>query len=162
MKVVLDHHQDFWELNPGLDVIFDKHDSDFMWAIAYFTHPDSELAFYDKPQRKELINKNILRGEKLDWESESVQEIIHLFKEGVLSRTQKHVILWRDKMEERDDLMRKTPYTMQTKDDLDKMLKESRYLWPQLEEAEEKLLKDTMSSQVEGGGEESLSDKNLL
>lgn len=130
-----------------------------MWAITYFVHPESDLAFYDKPKRRKLIEKNVYKGE-LNWDEH--ENLIRLFEDGILTRNQKYVILWRDKMEERADLLRRTPYTMATKDDLDKMLKESKYLWPQLEEAEEKLLKDTLTSQVEGGGEESLSDKNLL
>lgn len=160
MNIIIDHHKDFWELNPNLDSIFSKkHPSNLMWAITYFVHPESDLAFYDKPKRRELIEKNVYKGE-LNWDEH--EDLIRLFEDGILTRNQKYVILWRDKMEERADLLRRTPYTMATKDDLDKMLKESKYLWPQLEEAEEKLLKDTLTSQVEGGGEESLSDKNLL
>lgn len=159
MKILIDHHYDFWELNPHLDVVFGSIPSSTMWAITYFVHPESDLAFYDKPQRKEIISKSIA---DIEWDDPEIQELISLFKEGVLTRTQKHVLLWRDKMEERDDFMRKTPYTPTNQEMLDKMMKESRYLWPQLEEAEAKLLKDTMSSQVEGGGEESLSDQNLL
>lgn len=160
MNIIIDHHKDFWELNPNLDSIFgSKPSSNLMWAITYFVHPESDLAFYDKPKRRELIEKNVYKGE-LNWDEH--EDLIRLFEDGILTRNQKYVILWRDKMEERADLLRRTPYTMATKDDLDKMLKESKYLWPQLEEAEEKLLKDTLTSQVEGGGEESLSDKNLL
>lgn len=162
MNIILDYTQDFWELNPNLRSIFGPNlpDSNHMWAVAYFVHPESDLAFYDSPRRIELLKKNVLKDPSFDWET--LTDLLNLFEEGVLTRTQKHVLLWRKKLEERDDLLRKTPYTLQTKDDLDKMLKESRYLWPQLEEAEQKLFKDTMSSQVEGGGEESLSDKNLL
>lgn len=161
MRVIIDHFQDFWQLNPNLLVVFGKDhlDSDTMWAITYYVHPESDLAFYDRPQRKELISKNIF---SIDWDDPVIQDTIKLFENGVLTRSQKHVVLWRNKLEERDDFMRNTPYNPTTQEMLDKMMKESRYLWPQLEEAEEKLMKDTMSSQVEGGGEESLADKEQL
>lgn len=68
---------------------------------------------------------------------------------------------WEKKLHERDEFINSLSYSLDTYEDLDKMMKLTTSMWDQYESIKDRLTKEK-SSNTEGDIEESLSEKKLI
>lgn len=152
---------DFWKSNPQLKILFSdysKTPSEVMWAVMLYCHPDSKL-FNESPlDRTRIIDKDYL-SKPLDWKKYS--DLIKFTEQKVLTKAQKLLRTWEQKLHERDDLIASVPYDLSTYEALDKMLAVTPKLWDQYFSIL-KLLQAEEETHVRGDQEESLTEKGLI
>jgi hypothetical protein len=68
---------------------------------------------------------------------------------------------WEKKLHERDEFINSLSYSLDTYEDLDKMMKLTTSMWDQYESIKDRLTKEKSSS-TEGDIEESLSERKLI
>lgn len=163
----------FWKLNPQLTIIFNElyssdkskdkvKSSQLMWAIALLLDPSDENQFRNYPieDRKILIAEDFLKEEKFNWDIH--KELINKFTVTQLSLAEKSLNNWYAKLQERDELIANTPYTLDNSTDLDKMLANTDKLYSQYERVKKDYEKEKLTETNKGGSVASLSDKGLI
>lgn len=118
-----DIHQDFWKTNPEASVLFNeeyesKVSSPHMWAHALLTHPDSKF-FNESPSvRRTLIIEDYLKDPSFQFSPELIQK----FQRYTLSKPQRLLVNWEQKLHQRDEFIASLDYSAETFDLLDKMI----------------------------------------
>jgi len=159
-----DPFEDFWATNPQLRILFkEEYDakvpSSQMWAVALFVHPSSKL-FNESPEnRKKLILSDYLNDPSFDFDS--LSPTIDKFKRLVLTKAELLLSNWEKRMYDREAFLDSVPYSPDTFDMIEKMVKETPKLWQNLFQIQTALSKE-QDTKVEGDIEESLSEKGLL
>jgi hypothetical protein len=159
------YEHNIWKLYPQYKLIFkDIYESDdseekldsssILWGIILLEHPDSDFQFYSYEDRKIAISKAI---PKINWD----QELIDLVLQTFFDSEARSLALWNRKIEERDSYMLSEPYTRESAEDLDKLMKNTKTIKDGYKKAKEEYeeSKRSSSSQVKGGAEESLLEK---
>ncbi len=133
-----DTEVNFWEMHPQLRLIDDfkelykndksrgkKDSSQLMWAIALLIDKSVNNAFRNLPEdeKKEQLATHFLKIENFDWNSDRVQKYIKTYKNMCLSQAERSLIAWEEKMKERDEYLKSTPYNLDNAKALDDMFK---------------------------------------
>jgi hypothetical protein len=163
----------FWDTNPQLVIPFkdyrkkDKtkshHESSkIMWAIALVYHPESKFKNLSLSERKTLVEEDYLnRKVKLDWDALEPQ--IKMFQDLCLTKTQRLLISWEKKLDERQALIDSLTYTLENYDDVDKLVTNTEKVWKVYRTVEAEVQKEQeQSANVEGGAMLSLADQGDL
>jgi len=162
----------FWKVNPQLTIPFkelmkrDKQkdfnrSSKILWAIALLVDPASKFINTSEGRRKELIEQDFIKSEtKFNWTKYKPE--IELYRELALSKAERFLINWEQKLEERDGFIASLKYDENTYELLDKMLKETKKMWDQYQSCLKDVEDEGLKSQVQGGAELSVSDKGIL
>lgn len=155
-------HPQFKILSPFKELYKDDksrdkiHSSQIMWALAFLcdpsiTNPYRNLSIEDK---KVLLAKDFLKKEDFNWDD--LKDCIEFYNKCLLTSEQKSLIAWKNKMEERDAFITNTVYTLESGDKLDKILAQTKALYLQLKDLEEKV------ENTKAGEKEDTKIKSLL
>lgn len=163
----------FWNIAPQYKVIepfkaLYKRDrtvgklysSRVMWAVSFLTHPDSPVVRLPEDDKKLLICSDYLEDDKFDWSKH--KDLINKFIELELTKAERSSKLINYKIEERESLIKDTPYTMSNAGDLDKLIMNTEKIYELRKKLEEDAKRKDEDGIVKGGSEESLSEKNLI
>lgn len=175
LLTTFDSDANFWKLNPQLlipeplaklykeDKSKEKIDSSkIMWAICFLLDPSEDNKFRGFPEedRKELIITDFIQDSKFKFEN--YQKIIDWYTENRLTKVERELLNWRNKLEERSKFIADTSYSIETADALDKIMANTDKLFNQLERVEKQYQKEQIESKDKGGKEASLSDKGMI
>lgn len=182
----------FWETNPSFKTIklfrelyeddssrSSKKSSQLMWAIALLVdpHQDNPWRNLSEDDKKMLIADEYLNESDFDWSK--YQIYIDEYYMRALTLAEKDFQELIEKMHERKEFIKDTPYTLDTYEadpstgkyrvvkgtakDLDKMIVDTVKLYEQLEVVKQKLEKEKqIDGETKGGREESATEKGLL
>lgn len=154
--------EDFYELNPEYRILlseFEHLPSEYLWAAAMYTHPDSKLFNESPTNRRRLIARDYLKDPDFDFST--LEPLIKRFKDVSLSKAQRLLVNWEAKLHERDELIAAHPYTLDNQEQLDKMIDKTPKMWEQYMKIEAMLEKEKQTSS-KGDSEESLSEKKVI
>lgn len=165
----------FWESNPQLLIeptLKTLYDSDksrgkvesskIMYALCFYVDVTEDNKVYGHvppDDRKILIARQYLNNEDFDW-SIYIEEI-EVIKRLMLTPAQVSLFNFYNKLRERDDLIRDTPYSIVTAKELDSMMEKTKKIWDSYFAILKEVSKETSTTQ-KGGKNLSLSDKGLL
>lgn len=165
-----DTKENFWKVNKQLvipeefenfrynDRSRDKEESSkIMWAIALLLDPDSKFKRLRLQDRKSLIAKDFLKNEKFQWDK--YKDIINFYEKLILTPAQRQLMIWEQKLDEKTELMAVTTYDLDNAEILEKLLASNSKLFAELERIKEQLEREDDSGIVQGGAEESASEK---
>jgi hypothetical protein len=137
-----------------------KNSSQMMWAIALLVHPKSKFKDGSYQDRVDLITDDYL-DVKYDW-VEKYEELIEKFKQVGMTRIQRIAMEWGDKLDERMIFLTSLPYNLETVDQLDKAMANTGKIWDIYQKCLADLNEEESKGHVQGGGEESASEQNLI
>ena len=184
--------ENFWETNPIFKTvkIFEefynkdktkgkKKSSQIMWAIAFLVDPHEHNIWKNLTEldKKVLIQDDFLKNDNFNWSE--YQELIDEYYNRVLSIPEKDFQELIDKMNERKEFIKLTPYTLDSYEedpstgklrlikgnakDLDKMVVDTAKLYEQLEIVKAKLERSkAIDGETKAGMQESATEKGLL
>ena len=167
MEFKFDLNLIYWDLYPQHKVIFSNiYNSDdeyttskLMWAIAMLLHPDSDYWGLPTSEKQAQISKAWLDNPNFKWEPHTANII--LFKSLCLTPNQRALNVWKEKMEERNQLLDTVPYTLDTLELLDKALVNSIKITDGYNKAVQALNTEKESGTNKGNIEESFFEKKI-
>lgn len=157
---------DFFEVNPQLRIPFEPllkditNPSKYMWAVALFLHPDSKFANTDEEYRKTLIISDYY--EDMDFESPPYSAVAEVFTHLCLTKPQKFLKDWEEKLEERAKFIASLPYNETTYELLDSMMSKTERMWKQYMNCLKDVEDEKTKSHTFGGAQESLTEQGLI
>lgn len=124
-----DIYSDFYS-DPQIKSIFNEEystvSSATMWALCLYYHPKSKYYSLDHKSKLLLIEKDYLKSPLLLDQYTSTIEKIKLF---LLTKPERALLNWEQKLEERDTLISSIPYNAETFEMLDKLMTNNDKLW---------------------------------
>ncbi len=177
----------FWETNPIFKTvkIFNnfyqadksrkkKTSSQIMWAVAFLIdqHEENIWRNLNDHDKRTLIAEEYLNDKEFQWELYT--DIIQEYEKRILTVPERDFVELVEKMHERKNFIKNTPYTLDTLSeegkiikgtakDLDKMVVDTTKLYEQLEIVREKLEKKRqIEGETKGGMKESATEQGLL
>lgn len=185
-------NDNFWETNPSFTTVKIFNDfftadktknksksSQIMWAIAFLLDPhhDNIWRNLSDEDKRLLISEDYLKDKSFNWND--YQYLIDEYYNRCLTIPEKDYLELIDKMTERKNFIKNTPYTLDSYEldditgrtklikgnakDLDKMVVDTVKLYEQLEIVKDKLEKSKHADgETKGGMQESATEKGLL
>lgn len=182
----------FWETNPAfksIGVFRDFYDEDtskgkatssqLMWAVAFLLDPhhDNPWKNLSEDDKKMLIRDDFLKKDVFDWKA--IDHIVKEYYNRVLTMAEKDFYELMEKMHERKEFIKNTPYSLDayelneetgkkklvkgTAAQLDKMVVDTIKLYEQLELVKQKIEKQQqIDGETKAGMQESATEKGLL
>lgn len=137
-----------------------KQDSSLiMWAVCFYTHPESRFLNFSTKEKRSLIETDIVRKE-LNWDY--VNNYINEYKKLYLTQAKRSLENWKEKLEERDEYLQSLPYKALTLDDaklLDVLLANTPKLYQQYEDIKQQISDEDAKTINKAGIKESASEK---
>ena len=134
-RIVFNINEDFWvqfpELTPVFKEIkkeFKKESSSVMWALLMDFHPKSMYKNIEEVGRRNMIDVDYL-GFHLEWSNYAKEQ--ELLEKFFLTKAEKYLIGWEQKMDERQHFIASIPYSSDTYELLDKMMSATDKMWKQ-------------------------------
>lgn len=112
-----------------------------IYYLLLIYHPKSNIYEIPLKEKKELIIEYINRepalpkGFEFDLDSEEIIEYTDIINKSILTKAQRFLANWQKKLEERDEFLDNTPYTLTNADSLDKIMGNTDRLKSTLEKA---------------------------
>jgi hypothetical protein len=134
-----------------------------MWAIAFFTHPESRLDKFSSVEKWEVIEEDIITFK--EYKREELMHPISVYKKMFLTQAQRSLVNWRNKLEERDTYLISIPYKeleLSEAEKLDKLLAGTPKLYQQYEAILASIQEEESKGRTKGGRAESASEKGEL
>ena len=183
-------NDNFWETNPAFKTIKifklfhdddktkgKKRSSQIMWAIAFLLdpHQDNPWKNLSESDKKLLIIDDYLKLKSFDWDN--YKDLINEYYNRVLTLAEKDFYELMEKMHERKEFIKNTPYSLDTMEEidgrmrtvkgtsaqLDKMVVDTAKIYEQLELVKQKLEKEKNNDgETKGGMQESATEQGLL
>jgi len=168
----------FWDVNPTFKILgefanFYRSDtskgkgasSKVMWAIALLEEndQDNKLRTYSEGDRKKIIAEELIRDDKFKWKK--YQYLIDYYVESQMSKSKRSLRRLRKKMEEREDFMETTEYTLSNARELDNMFANTEKLFSLIKKLELEIEKEENQSGgglVRGGRSESAGERKEI
>ena len=115
------------------------HSSQKMWAIAFICDPSKNNPYRNLSDndKKTLLSQDWLKDPSYDWSE--LDDCVKFYNKCLLTPEQKSIIAWKEKMEERDQFLANTKYTLENGEKLDKIVANTPKLYEQLKQLETKL-----------------------
>ena len=177
----------FWETNPifkTVKIFREFYESDksrkkgnssrIMWAIAFLIdqHEENIWRNLTEEDKKTLIAEEYLENKEFEWHL--YQDIIGEYEKRIMTVAERDFVELMEKMHERKNFIKNTPYTLDTTDsdgktikgtakDLDTMVVNTTKLYDQLEIVKQKLERSKqLDGETRGGMKESATEQGLL
>jgi hypothetical protein len=160
----------FWEVNPEFKFVepysgFFKSNKDkkktsqVMWAIYLLCDINSPKIRLRLDERKEEIKTYFLKDE--NFEFTSISELIDAYPKIAMTKIQRELKSWQDKIEERNKFIESQKYNERTFEMLDKMMKESKPIWEAFGKIYKEYQTENIETRARGGRQESFTEKLL-
>ena len=164
-----------WEVEPQLKIpkVFaelynsDKskgkaHSSKIMWAIALLIDNSEANKFRNMPlkEKKDFIAEDYLLDVRFDWDS--VKDLIKEYGRFSMSKLERSLCIYEQKLEERTDFTETTVYTLEDAPAIDKIISSTKALFDLISKLRDDINKEKSSGETKGDMEESASEKGEL
>lgn len=160
----------FWEVNPEFQFVEpyrefynkgkdSKKTSKIMWAIFLLCDTNSPKIRLRKDERELDIITYFLEEPKFDFND--YKQLVDEYPKVVLTKIQRELKSWQDKIEERNMFIEKQTYNERSFEMLDKMLKESKAIWEAFGKIYKEYQTENIETRARGGREESFAEKLL-
>lgn len=139
-----------------------KDSSLFMWAVAFYCHPDSRLLNFSFEDKRNII-ENDIAGKELNWKL--IEDYCKDYTNLYLTQAKRSLHNWKKKLEERDNYLLSIPYRslgLQEAAQLDKLLADTPKLFKQYTEIQSMIDEEAAKEINKAGIKESASEKKLL
>lgn len=164
----LDNKYDFWEVNSEFKFVepyitlynkgkAKKETSVIMWAIFLLCDLESPKSRLRIDERKEDIIKYFIEDEKFDFDK--YKEYIDVYPKIAMTKIQRELKAWADKIEERSVLMESMTYDLRTLKTLDEMLINYDKIWKGFNSIYKQYQSENLETRARGGREESFAEK---
>lgn len=163
----------FWDINAEYKVIepfkslYKKdrtigkiYSSRILWAVSFLVHPDSPIDRLPENDKKFIITTDYLEDTKFDWDK--YQDLIDKFTELELTKAERSLKIINEKIEDRERLLRDTPYSLGNAKDLDDMITKTDKIYDLRKKLEDDAKRKDTDGVLKGGAEESISEKGLI
>jgi hypothetical protein len=158
----------FWEVNPEFKFTepFDDYynatenkdfSSEVMWAIFLFCDIKSPKIRLRKDEREEDIKKYFLKDDTFSFEYH--EDLVEAYPKVVMTKIQRELKVWQDKIEERNKFLETLNYDLTTFEALDKMMKDSKLIWESFGKIYKEYQEENIETRARGGREESFTEK---
>lgn len=158
----------FWEVNPEFKFTepFDDYynatenkdfSSEVMWAIFLFCDIKSPKIRLRKDEREEDIKKYFLKDDTFSFEYH--EDLVEAYPKVVMTKIQRELKVWQDKIEERNKFLETLNYDLNTFEALDKMMKDSKLIWESFGKIYKEYQEENIETRARGGREESFTEK---
>ena len=158
----------FWEVNPEFKFIEPyatfyksskdkKKTSEVMWAVFLLCDVESPKIRLRKDEREEEIKSAFLKDKTFSFSK--YKDLTTEYPKVVMTKVQRELQVWGDKIEERGVFMETLKYTIDTVDTLDKMLKDSKVIWEGFDKVYKAYQEESLETRARGGREESFTEK---
>lgn len=180
--------ENFWSLNPMMKtvgVFREFHDKDktrgkkesskIMWAIAILVDPNEANIYrnLNYTDRSKIVAEDYLRDPEFNWEHPDIKELREAYEKFCITPAERQLLNFEKKMAEREEFIMKTPYSLDsmgednklvkgTATQLDKMMVESDKIFSRLEDLKDKVQKEADAGAMRGGAQESASESGQL
>jgi len=114
-----------------------------------------------KKDQLKLIEEEYLKDIDLELPNELLERTLKDFEDVFLTKAERFLLHWEEKLEERDTFIASIPYNETSYDMLDSMMARSEKLWKQYEVALETVRKEKESSTL-GGAQESIAEQGKI
>jgi hypothetical protein len=179
-----DLNVNFWVVNPSLKIpeafakLYNsdkskekKDSSQIMWAIALLLDSDSKFFNLPEEDRKNLIKKDYLKNEKFSFMV--YKDAVDMYSQLILTPAKRALAGWNDKITERDQFLRETPYTLGdigdkgnwvggTADVIDRMMSNTKKLYDDYQRIIEDLEEEKTKESGKGNRKASLADSGEI
>ena len=153
---IIDPTRSFWDLHPHLAPMFpSRPSSTVMWALTLIYHPESPYADFTFSTKRDIVFK------EYNTSDEELSPIIQQFKSAILTKPQKFLIEWEEKLEERQAYLHSLPYNSENIDSLDKAMANSEKLWKVYLNAKKEVDQE-ISATAQGGVIESAQEQGII
>jgi hypothetical protein len=156
MELRIDVKQDFKELFPFLKHkgVYQDLSSDELWAVYLFADINSPLNPMRVEDRIEEIKKQYF-----DVDFDKLKEAIKSYPELFLSKTERELKAWLDKIEERNKFLEATPYNLKDSATIDEMLIKSKMIWDGYKKVYDAFKEDQKTKRNRGGQKDSFLEE---
>ncbi len=134
--------------------------SKLCWYVCMYADPKSALYLLPPDVRKKELDENFLEEDSDEYPE--LLTAIEQYPDICMSPIQRSFKIWKDKLDERDELVKSNPYTMDNVEVMDKLVTSADKVYAIFKKAEQAYLKEISDTSVWGGGEESLSEKGEI
>jgi hypothetical protein len=152
--------QDFHSTNPHIRVLLPQTEgmpSSHIWGLFLFAHPDSKLFNETPTTRKQLVTE-FLKDPTFSFED--YLPLLEDISNKVLTKAQRSLMIWEEKLHEREALMASVKYDLNNFEVVDKLITGTSKLWDQYDNIKKALMKE--EAKTFGDQEESASEKGLI
>lgn len=163
----------FWKVNSHFSAIEpfkglyskdkskDKSKSSYeMWAVVLCYDTDSQFFGMTESERKEMIAKDFLEDETFFTKPETAV-LAEAYKKVTDTAARRQLRMWSSKMDEKSTFLAELKYDKATWKMIDEMLLSNKNLYADFSRIEKMLINEG-NDMVEGGSEESLSEKGIF
>jgi len=173
----LDTNINFWIANPNFLSVTkfkDYHSKDkskgkesssqIMWAIALCLDMKEGNTWINVPEaeKKRMIAEDFIGDKKFNWETKEIKELYTEYYERCLTVAEKMLRNFNLKLVDRQQLIDKTKYDMETADQLDKMILNTGKIYSQYEEIMNMFKQEQANGKTRGGIKESAGELGLI
>lgn len=173
-----DIETNFWEVNPifkitGKFAKFYRSDtsrgkaasSKVMWALSLLLDntKENKLRNFPVKEKQQIIAEEFIRDPKFDWKKHNA--LIDFYKETQLTSSERSLMFFREKMDEREAFLSSTKYTLDNAKDLDSIVSNTDKLFSMIQKLDlqvEKEKNEESSGAIRGGRVESAGERKDL
>jgi hypothetical protein len=160
----------FWEVNPEFKFVEPyasfyksikdkKLTSKYMWAIFLLCDINSPKLRLRDDERREEIKVYFIKEDDFDFSR--LDELISAYSKTAMTKIQRELKSWQDKIEERNKFIESQKYNERTFEMLDKMMKESKPIWEAFGKIYKEYQAENIETRARGGRQESFAEKLL-
>ena len=164
----------FWKVNPQFQAIEpfktlyksdkskNRQDSSYcMWAISLCFDADSQFFGMVEQDRKDMIAKDLMEDPTF-FTKPDIQILVESYKKVTDTQARRQLRVWAAKMDEKAKFIEELKYSPATWKMIDELLGNNTDLYQEYSRIEKMILSEGAGDSVEGGSEESLSEKGAF
>lgn len=159
MELIIDIDKDFFELNSFMkyEAPFNELSSQENWALYLYCHPSSPKASLRKEERKDEILNHYLKNK--DYDFSKIEELVPVYNKIFLTKVQRELVAWNNKIEERAIFLEKIPYSAKDAKMIDELLLNSKTIWDGYKKVYDAFQEEKIKTKTRGNQQESLFEK---
>jgi hypothetical protein len=141
-----------------------KKSSNLMWAMCFFFDKTSENPYKNlqKQDRIEVINEDILNDPDFNWDTDENQIIYKEGEKTFFTEIERTYYSYINKMEQRRRLIEDSDYTLETADQLDKIIKTTESVRKEMDNLKRLVEQQEVESRTKGDIQLSASEKGEI
>lgn len=172
-----DTNANFWELNTQFKIpkVFndfytsDKsknkaHSSKIMWAIALLVDNSEANIFRNISieDKKIIIVEDFLNEKIEDFNWDNYKSIIQKYEELSMSKLERSLYIYEQKLEERDIFIKNTTYDIENASSLDKIISSTKGIFDLISKLRDEIVKEKSTGETKGSMVESAGELGII
>lgn len=167
----------FWQVNPQFKIpkVFkdlytkdksknkDK-SSKLMWAVSMLIDNSQDNKFRNLlySDRKALIAEDYIGDPEFNWDSDEMTILIEEYIKFNTTKIEKSLMIYEQKLEERDKFIKDVQYTLDNAAQLDKIISSTKSIFEFITKLKDEISKEAQSGETKGSMIESIGEQGLI